>query len=175
MNAWNDGLDFRDNYDPSNEHRSPTALDDATINYLREDMTNYDGKQGGNPGHRSQAYCVVADDEESVRGVISDVLKLRDYSVEKASNGMEALDKVRAVNGEVDIVLTDIRMPEMSGLELLDSLAGEYPEIPVVLISGSPEDLVEYAGDFPTNYNGFLKKPFRIEDLEGMVDKVLNK
>ncbi len=77
---------------------------------------------------------LVIDDERSIRNTLKDILEYEKYDVELAEDGSTGLDKVR--EGEFDIVLCDIKMPGMDGIEVLEELTVLAPDTPVVMISG---------------------------------------
>ena len=77
---------------------------------------------------------LVVDDEASIRRTLREILEYEDLGVEEAEDGEEALQKVR--EGRYDVVLLDIKMPRRDGMEVLEILSEEMPELPVVMISG---------------------------------------
>ena len=77
---------------------------------------------------------LVVDDEASIRRTLREILEYEDLGVEEAEDGEEALQKLR--EGRYDVVLLDIKMPRRDGLEVLEVLSDEMPEVPVVMISG---------------------------------------
>jgi DNA-binding NtrC family response regulator len=77
---------------------------------------------------------LVVDDEVSIRRTLREILEYEDYEVEEAEDGAQALDMLRA--GSYDLVLLDIKMPKRDGLEVLEIVGEEIPEVPVVMISG---------------------------------------
>ncbi|KAF0239376.1 MAG: putative two component sigma54 specific transcriptional regulator Fis family [Prolixibacteraceae bacterium] len=77
---------------------------------------------------------LVIDDERSIRNTLKDILEYEKYSVELAEDGVKAIDKVKA-NG-FDVILCDIKMPGMDGIEVLEQLVNLAPDTPVVMISG---------------------------------------
>lgn len=80
------------------------------------------------------ATILVIDDEKSIRNTLKDVLEYENHSVELATNGSEGLELFE--NKPVDLVLCDIKMPEMDGIEVLEKLMEKSHEIPVIMISG---------------------------------------
>jgi DNA-binding NtrC family response regulator len=80
------------------------------------------------------ASLLVVDDESSIRRTLREILEYEEYEVEDAEDGPSALAKLRA--GRYDLVLLDVKMPKMDGIEVLQVLSSEMPEIPVVMISG---------------------------------------
>src|SRR5215813_15133729 len=84
-----------------------------------------------------KASVLVAEDDDLTRELLVKVLRRDGYSVVEAVDGMDALEKLRA--GRVDLVLSDIQMAQVSGMELLDAIQKRAPEIPVVLITAYAE------------------------------------
>jgi len=77
---------------------------------------------------------LVIDDERSIRNTLKDILEYEKYSVDLAEDGIKALDKIKA--GTYDMILCDIKMPGMDGIEVLEKLQELIPDTPVVMISG---------------------------------------
>jgi two-component system, NtrC family, nitrogen regulation response regulator NtrX len=77
---------------------------------------------------------LVIDDERSIRNTLKDILEYEKYEVELAEDGPKGLEKIK--NGEFDIVLCDIKMPGMDGIEVLDKLTELSSDVPVIMISG---------------------------------------
>src|SRR5579883_1341044 len=94
------------------------------------------------------AHCriLVVDDEESIREFFQIMLKREGYEVVTAANGREALDFLkRDGSSSVDLIISDIQMPEVSGMELLSSVKAMDPELMFIMITafGSTETAVE--------------------------------
>jgi DNA-binding NtrC family response regulator len=79
------------------------------------------------------ANILIIDDEKSIRNVLKDILSNEGYKVEEASDGEEGLKKI---NSNTDVVLCDIKMPKVDGIEFLERAAESNPELPVIMISG---------------------------------------
>lgn len=77
---------------------------------------------------------LVIDDERSIRNTLKDILEYEKYEVELAEDGIKAFDKIKAAS--FDVVLCDIKMPGMDGIEVLEKLQEFTPDTPVVMISG---------------------------------------
>ncbi|HYC31330.1 MAG TPA: ATP-binding protein [Gemmatimonadales bacterium] len=103
------------------------------------------------------ARLLVVDDEDAVRAVVSRALEEAGYEVSQARDGRDALDCL-ARNGRVDAVLTDVVMPQLGGRELVRRLAGEFPDLPVIWMSGYPRDTA-FGDGAPTGAHPFLQKP----------------
>jgi CheY-like chemotaxis protein len=117
---------------------------------------------------------LVVEDSSLVQSIVK--VALRRYErlhVASASNGVEALASIER-DGEPDLVLLDINMPQMSGLELLDELraSGVVPRVPVIIVSTESEDDDVKRG-LDAGARAYLKKPFRTDDLCKVIDRVL--
>jgi EAL domain-containing protein (putative c-di-GMP-specific phosphodiesterase class I)/CheY-like chemotaxis protein len=113
---------------------------------------------------------LIVDDEPTQIRSIARVLKARGYEVESASNGREASQKLEA--GTFDVVLSDIAMPSMDGIQLLQFVRQQSFDVPVVLITGEPAvstavKALEY-GAFH-----YLTKPIEVPDLAEVIDKAV--
>ena len=119
------------------------------------------------PGSRR---ILVVDDEEDVRRVICDLIKVDGYQVADVPNGDEAL--AMATGSGVDLVLTDLMMPGMSGWQLLRALKQAKPQLPVVLltgyVSGEGEALLTRS-----EFDGYLVKPVDHERMRVMFKALL--
>jgi DNA-binding NtrC family response regulator len=79
-------------------------------------------------------HILVVDDEASIRNVLRDILEMEDYEVEEAKDGIEALAKVKI--NKFDVIISDIKMPKMDGMDVLERIQVLAPDIPVIMISG---------------------------------------
>jgi two-component system, NtrC family, nitrogen regulation response regulator NtrX len=107
--------------------------------------------------------ALVVDDERVIRTLLRRVLTRAEFDVVEAANGQVALNLLR--RGDFDLVVTDVQMPIMGGLELLEHLKLQQPELPIVVLSGHFE-LAN--GQSPVELGAFalLKKPFSIEEIQ---------
>jgi signal transduction histidine kinase/DNA-binding response OmpR family regulator len=122
---------------------------------------------------RSLHGCVlVVDDEEMVRSILARTLREESYEVLEAANGREALECLAREGGRVDLVVSDVVMPVLGGRELRARLANEYPEVPVVWISGYPHESVFHGPALPEGAP-FLQKPIDLQVLTATVRSVL--
>ena len=112
--------------------------------------------------------ALVVEDDGGLRMFIARLLSKSGYLVLQAVNGVEALDIVRNASTPIDIVITDVWMPEMGGEAFARELRQEQPDTPIVFISGQePDGRIESILD-----NGeavFLAKPFSREALEMVI------
>ncbi|MEX0600399.1 MAG: sigma-54 dependent transcriptional regulator [Rhodothermales bacterium] len=111
---------------------------------------------------------LVVDDEPSIRRTLREILEYEDFEVDEAVDGEEALDKMRA--NQYDVVMLDVKMPKQDGMEVLETVRDEIPDLPVIMISGhgTIETAVEATklGAFD-----FIEKP---PDLNRMLVTVRN-
>lgn len=117
---------------------------------------------------------LVVDDEEAIRVSAGDSLRHFGYRVLVAKNGDEAINYCRQYASKISLILLDITMPVLSGLETINLLQQQQLIYPIVLMSGYDEEEFN-AFNRPKNVVDFLKKPFRIETLVDMVASNLNK
>jgi PAS domain S-box-containing protein len=110
------------------------------------------------------------DDDRSVREMVAPTLTEHGYRVLTAANGAEALALLGRHEREVRLVLTDVAMPIMDGLEMMEILHSRRPDLPVVLMSGTFD--VRKA-PLPTGAAAFLTKPFRLEQLLAVIADAL--
>lgn len=119
----------------------------------------------------SMETILVVDDEKNYLVVLEALLGPEGYETLTASNGREALDLVR--ESDLDLLITDMKMPGMSGMELLDEAKKLKPEIPVILMTayGTIEMAVEAMKKHAFDY---ITKPFKNEELKLTVKKALD-
>jgi two-component system cell cycle sensor histidine kinase/response regulator CckA len=120
------------------------------------------------------ATVLLVEDEDAVRMGGVRALQSRGYTVHEAASGVEALEIMEELGGEVDIVVSDVVMPEMDGPTLLRELRKTYPDIKFVFVSGYAEDA--FARNLPADAKfGFLPKPFSLKQLATTVKEMLEK
>ena len=117
---------------------------------------------------------LVVDDEEALRRPIARFLRRRGAEVLEAGDGLEALERLRAAEGRLDVVLADLRMPRMDGVGLHAELRREYPRLAdrIVFLSGDLTHLTS-SGDGPIGVDRILLKPVALEDVELRLLQVL--
>jgi two-component system cell cycle sensor histidine kinase/response regulator CckA len=121
----------------------------------------------------NSAVVLLVEDEEAVRRGGKRMLETRGYTVHEAGSGTEALEIMEELGGAVDIVVSDVVMPEMDGPTLLTELRKTYPDLKFIFVSGYAEDA--FARNLPADAKfGFLPKPFSLKQLAVAVREMLD-
>jgi DNA-binding response OmpR family regulator len=116
-----------------------------------------------------QRIILVADDEVMIHDIITILLQEHGYVVLSAFDGQEALEASRRYPGTIDLVITDVDMPRLNGIELCMRLLEERPGIKVIVMSGKDKgEIVRQSINTP-----FLSKPFKGETLLASVREML--
>jgi len=120
------------------------------------------------------ARVLVVDDEASVRDMVKAMIEPDGYNVIEAGNGAEAVDACRGAS--VDLIITDIVMPGKNGIDLIMAVKKDYPDVPVIAISGGGGitgrfDYLEIAK--LVGAKNILKKPFAMAELRLTVGDML--
>jgi two-component system, cell cycle sensor histidine kinase and response regulator CckA len=119
-----------------------------------------------------QGTILLVEDEEGLRSLNARGLRSRGYSVIEASNGIEAMEALEEKNGAVDLVVSDVVMPEMDGPTLLKNMRGRNPDLKIIFVSGYAEDAFEKS--LPENQQfAFLPKPFTLSQLVAAVKETM--
>ncbi len=118
------------------------------------------------PARPQKGTVLLAEDDASVRGLISSVLRSRGFTVETASDGQEALELFQRHSNTVELLITDLAMPRKNGVELIRDIRALVPELPIVAMSA---DL----GSWEEELNGivFLEKPFCLASLFAEIER----
>lgn len=114
---------------------------------------------------------LLVDDEENARLALSRLLSREGYIVDTVANGFEALSHLR--EHDVNLIVTDINMPEMDGISFLREARKSYPGINVIMITayGGVESYIEAINLGAFEY---INKPVRIEELKSILDRVFS-
>jgi two-component system cell cycle sensor histidine kinase/response regulator CckA len=117
---------------------------------------------------------LVVEDEIDVRQLVCETLEMMNYKVIEASNGPEALEVMRNEQNKIQLVLTDVVMPQMSGKEMADKIKKLKPDMEVLYMSGYTENAIVHKGVLEAGTN-FIQKPFTPAALIKKVREVLDK
>ena len=125
------------------------------------------------PANPESPRILIVDDEEDIRTILEMALTtISGYSVDTAEDGRIALLKMR--DKRYDVVITDLQMPEMDGSRLLDIARNEFPDIPVIVITGFArlETAIEA---LQLGASNFITKPFRIPEIRDVIEKSIHR
>jgi CheY-like chemotaxis protein len=114
---------------------------------------------------------LVVDDHDATRQTIARMLEAGGFTVRQASSGTEALQRLATERDEIDLVLSDVTMPGMSGIDLSYQIRERYPTVPVAIVSGDVSELersIIGRSDVP-----FIKKPFHAESLYSAIREAM--
>ncbi len=114
---------------------------------------------------------MTVDDSASVRQMVSFTLKKEGYAVIEAADGKDALAKL---NGPVDLIITDLNMPNLDGIGLIKAVRGNsaYRFTPIVMLTTESQDTKKMEGK-AAGATGWIIKPFKPEQLVAVVKKVM--
>lgn len=116
------------------------------------------------------ARIMVVDDEENIRSLFEIELQELGHDVTTAASGAEALREFEA--GNIDLFIVDIRMPDMTGLELMEKIREKDSEVPIIACTALKALENDYT-IWESNIAAFLAKPVDLEDLKEAVHKAL--
>jgi two-component system cell cycle sensor histidine kinase/response regulator CckA len=142
--------------------------DTAAVNGAAHDVTK-DQRPADLTG---QGTILLVEDEDGLRSLNARGLRSRGYTVVEAANGVEAIEVLEAQDGKIDLVVSDVVMPEMDGPTLLKEMRGRNPTLKVIFVSGYAEDAFEKS--LPANEQfAFLPKPFTLSQLVAQVKQTI--
>jgi signal transduction histidine kinase/ActR/RegA family two-component response regulator len=138
---------------------TPTAEDLASIKPAATE-----GRPARAADDTGQGTILLVEDEEGLRGLNARGLKSRGYNVLEAGNGLEAIELIDGHDGSIDLVVSDVVMPEMDGPALLKELRKRSPNLRIIFVSGYAEEA--FAKSLPEGGQfEFLAKPFTLKQL----------
>lgn len=113
---------------------------------------------------------LIVDDEVNMRLVLAAMLKKEGYAITAAADGREALQILKS--NKMDVVVTDLKMPNLDGMGLLHCITEQYPEVPVIMITahGTVATAVEALKKGALDY---ITKPFELDDLKNIISKAI--
>ena len=119
---------------------------------------------------------LLVDDEDLLREGLREILELRKFNVLEAANGADALEQF-ALADKIDLVISDVVMPEMDGVDFIDHLRKSFPDVPILTMSGGSRVVsARYGLDSAllSGANDTISKPFTSKQLLAKVDELLN-
>lgn len=118
------------------------------------------------------ARLLIVEDDVSVRSFTARALSAAGHSVETAEDGMDGLQKIENAAGHYDLVLSDIRMPAMDGIEMARAAASTFPGLRLLLMTGFA-DQRERAVELEGAVKGVVNKPFTLAEIRQRVGEAL--
>ncbi|TPI46562.1 response regulator [Mesorhizobium sp. B2-9-1] len=119
------------------------------------------------------AKLLIVEDDESVRTLAARALERDGHNVTIATDGAQGLDMIRQARGGFDLVVSDIRMPEMDGIEMATAAAKEFPTMRIMLMTGYA-DQRERAEELNGIILDVVQKPFTLAEIRARVGKALS-
>lgn len=120
--------------------------------------------------HEGEGRILIVDDEPDIRETLIDMLECAGYEAVGAEDGAQALERIE--KADCDVVISDLHMPGVDGLALIESLKKDYPYLPVVVVTGFPS-LDKAVEVMKSGAADFLTKPFELERLLHVVRRTL--
>lgn len=121
---------------------------------------------------RERKRILIIEDNESVAKSFDHFFRWKNYEVVTAPDGLEGLQELSRLEGDVDLILTDLIMPNISGIGLSSIAKKKYPNIPIIAITGCGRHAVGLAEETPVDM--VLEKPIALEALEKAVNSVIS-
>jgi DNA-binding response OmpR family regulator len=119
------------------------------------------------------AKLLIVEDDESVRMFVSRALERAGHQIDVAADGAQGLEFIDAARGDYDLVVSDIRMPEMDGIEMAKAAAGLFPTMKIMLMTGYAEQR-ERAEELNGIILDVVQKPFTLAEIRSRVDAALS-
>ena len=142
------------------------AIDGALA--AAEQLAKVSAPAADDTGHGT---ILLVEDEKDLRNLNARGLSSRGYTVLQAGNGVEAIEMLEKHNGEIDLVVSDVVMPEMDGPALLKELRRRRPDLKIIFVSGYAEEA--FANNQPEGQHKFLAKPFELKTLIATVKETM--
>jgi DNA-binding response OmpR family regulator len=116
---------------------------------------------------------LIIDDSEEILTALTNFFTQKKYNVVAAANGLEGLKHIESEDAYFDLIITDLVLPNISGVAIISIVKKKFPDTPIIAITGwgeHPESLAKEA-----HADIVLEKPFKLPELEQLVKKLLNR
>lgn len=120
--------------------------------------------------HPTKKSILIVDDEIHVREGLSEILQQEGFYVETACDGKEAISL--SVNKKFDLMISDIKMPEIDGLQLLNEIQKVNPQIRVIMVTAFG-DVQTYLKSMQLGAHEYINKPIRIQELKRVISTIM--
>lgn len=135
---------------------------------VKSKMTKTDKPEIAKVEMRGSETILVVEDEFMVRELVCDTLRTSGYTILEAANGRQAIDVFTKNNQKIDMILTDVIMPEMSGRKMIETLTQTHPDVVALYMSGYTDDAIIKHGVLEPGM-AYIQKPF---SPKGLIEKV---
>ena len=126
------------------------------------------------PDDFSNSDVLVVDDEEGIRSILKQHLIAAGFNVHLASSGEEALNTLDDIGHSLCLVILDITMPGLSGVQTWGKIRENYSELPIIMSSGHPEEALYKLEGWNMDYDSFIQKPYRRKSLIESIEVLLH-
>lgn len=116
---------------------------------------------------------LIIDDAEEILTALTHFFAQKEYEVVSAANGLDGLKLIEAEEAAFDLVITDLVLPNISGVAIISIVKKKFPDTPVIAITGWGEHPESLAKEARADY--VLEKPFKLQELEQLVKKLLKR
>jgi two-component system, cell cycle sensor histidine kinase and response regulator CckA len=163
---------FLPRYIPAADDVQAPQLPETTAPAIAGAISAADEMRSAATDLTGQGTILLVEDEDVLRTFNARGLRSRGYNVLEAGNGVEALEELEKVGGEIDLVVSDVVMPEMDGPTLMKELRQRNPAIRIIFVSGYAEDAFEKSLPDTREFE-FLPKPFTLKQLVSKVKETM--
>ena len=116
---------------------------------------------------------LIIDDNEEILAILSNFLRGKKYDVVTANNGLDGMKLFKSENGNFDLIITDLVMPNITGVGVISIVKQKFPEIPIIAITGWGEHPEALATESMADL--VLKKPFKLSELDNLISNLISK
>ena len=114
---------------------------------------------------------LIIDDSEEILTALTNFFTQKNYEVTSAANGLDGLKYIEAKDASFDLIITDLVLPNISGVAIISIVKKKFPDTPVIAITGWGEHPESLAKEAHADY--VLEKPFKLPELEALAKKLL--
>jgi DNA-binding response OmpR family regulator len=116
---------------------------------------------------------LIIDDAEEILTALTNFFTQKKYDVTAAANGLEGLKHIESEDANFDLIITDLVLPNISGVAIISIVKKKFPYTPIIAITGWGEHPESLAKEARADYG--LEKPFKLPELEKLVEELLNR
>ena len=115
---------------------------------------------------------LIIDDNRKILAVLANFLKEKKYDVVTANNGLEGMKLFKSENENFDLIITDLVMPDITGVAVISIVKQKYPEMPIIAITGEGEHPETLAAESKADL--VLRKPFKLSELDNLISNLIS-